>query len=89
MKKNKDVVSEKLHSYTELKGEWKEAVDEALIKFEGSEKEKLFKWYYIEKRPIVPMCMELYISRRTLFSWLNDITNEVMLQASYRKLIKP
>ena len=87
--KNKELIHNKLLCYKKLRGEWKETIDKALVQFEGDAKETLFKWYFIEHREIIPICMNLYISQRTFFSWRDEIITAVMIQAAYDKLIKP
>ena len=87
--KNKELIHNKLLCYKKLRGEWKNTIDTALEKYEGTEKETFFKLYFIDHREIIPICMDLYISQRTFFSWRDEIINAVMIQAAYDKLIKP
>jgi len=87
--KNKELIYNKLQSYKKLRGDWKESVNVALQKFEGTEKEELFKLHFVEHKAMIPICMELYISQRTFFSWRDEIINAVLVQAAYDKLIKP
>ena len=87
--KNKELVFNKLKSYKKLRGAWKECIDEALKKYEGTDKGKLFKLHFLEGKEIIPICMELYISQRTFFSWRDEIINAVVIHAAYNKLIKP
>lgn len=87
--KNKELIHNKLLCYKKLRGEWKGTIDRALEKYKGTEKETFFKLYFIDHKEIIPICMDLYISQRTFFSWRDEIINAVMIQAAYDKLIKP
>lgn len=86
--KNREMVYNKILSYKKLRGAWKKCIDEAITEFEGTEKMRLFE-LIINGRAMVPICMELYISQRTYFSWRDDIINAVLLHAAYNKLIEP
>lgn len=86
--KNRDLALKKILSYKNLRGKWKTCIDEAMEKYKGTDKYKLFEML-ANGRPIVPICMELYISQRNFYRWRDELINAVLLQAAYNKLIEP
>lgn len=86
--KNREMVYNKILEYKKIRGAWKKCIDQALEQFKGTEKMRMFEMI-VSGRAMVPICMELYISQRTYFSWRDDLINAVVLQAAYDKLIKP
>lgn len=87
--KNREIVFNKLQNYKKLRGEWKKAADKGLEKFKGTEKEKLYKLHFEQHKAIIPVCMELYISQRTFYSWRDEILDAVINQAMYDRLLEP
>ena len=87
--KNREIVFNKLHDRKKLRGEWKTCTEKALKKFEGTEKGKLYKLHFEQHKAISPVCMELYISQRTFYSWRDEILDAVINQAMYDRLLEP
>ena len=86
--KNKELAEKKL--YARNPGpEWKPVIDAIREKYEGTDKGKFITLKYVKREAVVPTCMELYISQRTYYAWKDEIINEVLMQAAYKRLIKP
>ena len=86
--KKRETALNKILAYKHLRGAWKECIDDAMEQYAGTDKYKLFEML-TNGRPMVPICMELYISQRNFYRWRDELINAVLLQAAYNKLIKP
>lgn len=88
---NKKIIEKKLYGYKKLDANdpWKNVIDSVLQKYQGTEKGELIKLRYFRRKSEVQICMELYISRRSYYSWIQDIINDLTIMAAYEHLIKP
>lgn len=84
-------IEAKLREYKNLSpaDPWKNVIDSVLTKYKGTEKGRLIELRYYHKRREVQVCMELHISQRLYYDWINQIIQDVALMAAYEKLIKP
>lgn len=68
---------------------WNNVITAVINKYQDTEKGKLIDLRYQKRRREVQICMELHISQRLYYDWINDILQDVALMAAYEKLIKP
>jgi hypothetical protein len=68
---------------------WHNVIESVINKYQDTEKGKLIDLRYQKRRREVQICMELHISQRLYYDWINDILQDVALMAAYEKLIKP
>lgn len=63
---------------------WCKVVEQTLEHFEGTGKDTLVRLKYFERQREWRLCERLYVSRRALFEWVEDvITYAVMLGLQY------
>ena len=68
---------------------WHNVITAVIDKYRDTEKGRLIELRYFRRRKEVQICMELHISQRLYYDWINDILQDVALMAAYEKLIKP
>lgn len=68
---------------------WKNVIKAVLEKYKHTEKGKLIELRYFQGKTEVQICLELHISQRLYYDWINDILQAAALMAAYEKLIKP
>lgn len=86
---NNREIAEQMLKAKDLSPEWKEVIDTVKEKHKGTDKGKFIELRYEKGKEPIPVCMELYVSRSTLYSWREEIINEIILQAAYKQLLKP
>lgn len=67
---------------------WCRVVENTMKHFEGTGKDTLIKLKYFEKLTEWRLCDKLYISRSSLFEWIEDLTTYGAMLAIQDKLIK-
>ena len=90
-KKIRREIEYQMRSYENLNpgDPWRNVIDAVLSKYQDSEKGRLIELRYFRGRSEVQICMELHISQRLYYDWVNDILQDAALMASYERLIKP
>ena len=68
---------------------WHNVITAVIEKYQNTEKGRLIELRYIHRRKEVQICMELHISQRLYYDWINDILQDAALMAAYEKLIRP
>ncbi len=69
--------------------EWKEIVEAVKEKYKDTSKGRFIQMKYEQRMNMIPICMELYISQSTFYTWRNEIINEIEKRAAYEQLIEP
>lgn len=90
-KKIRKEIENKLRNYKNLSpaDPWRNVIDSVLTKYKDTEKGRLIDLRYNKNRREVQVCMELHISQRLYYDWINQIIQDVALMAAFEKLIKP
>lgn len=68
---------------------WRNVIDSVVTKYKDTEKGRLIELRYWKKKTEVQICMELHISQRLYYSWIDDILQDAALMAAYERLIQP
>lgn len=68
--------------------EWKAVVEAVKEKYKGTDKGRYIQMKYEQRINMVLICMDLYISQSTFYTWRQEIIHEVEKRAAYEHLIK-
>lgn len=67
---------------------WCKVVEKTLEHFRDTGKDTLIRLRYFDKKGTVRVCDQLYIDRRTLFYWVDDILSYALMGALQLQIIK-
>lgn len=76
-----------LETETRVLAGWVESVKSTFEFFSGSPEWELLQKYYVENESRQQVCRELFISRRTFFSWRSDALCYAAIQAAKRGIL--
>lgn len=68
--------------------EWKTVIEAVKDKYQGTDKGRFIQMKYEQRMNMVHICMELFISQSSFYSWRQEIIHEVEKRAAYAHLIE-